>query len=80
MVKQEEFIRKDGVKLIRYYSDEGYKIIQNETGEIYEEAVDIENAGYTYNETEEKINETEETIIELINNIEIDTTINPSNM
>lgn len=57
MIKPEEIIREDGVRLIRYYSDEGYKIIQKETGNIYEEAVDLENAGYTYEETDEKINE-----------------------
>lgn len=57
MIKPEKIIREDGVKLIRYFSDEGYKIIQKETGEIYEEAVDLENAGYTYEETDEKINE-----------------------
>ena len=69
MVKPENIIKDDGVKRIRYYSDKGYKIIQKETGIIYEEAIDFEDAGYTYDETNE-----------LINNIEIDTTINPSNM
>ena len=44
--------RKDGVKLYRTYSDEQYKIKQVETGNIYDEAIDIENANYTYEETD----------------------------
>lgn len=47
--------RKDGVKLYKTYSDEQYKIKQVETGNIYDEAIDIEGANYTYVETEEKI-------------------------
>ena len=45
----------DGVKLIRTYSDIGKRIIQNETGIVYSEAIDIENSGYTYTESEEDI-------------------------
>lgn len=41
--------------LYRTYSDEGYYIKQIETGNIYEEAVDIETENFTYEETEEKI-------------------------
>lgn len=52
--------RKDGVNLYRTYSDENYKIRQIETGAIYDEAIDVENAGYTYEETEEKIETAEE--------------------
>jgi len=53
-------IRKDGIKLYKTYSDEGYKILQNETGIIYDEAIDIENSGFTYSETDEPININEE--------------------
>lgn len=52
--------RKDGVKLYKTYSDEDYKILQVETGNIYDEAIDIENANYTYKETNEKIEREEE--------------------
>ena len=52
--------RKDGVNLYRTYSDENYKIRQVETDIIYDEAIDVENAGYTYEETEEKIETAEE--------------------
>ena len=47
--------RTDGVTLYRTYSDEKYKIKQLETGYIYDEAIDVENARYTYEETDEKI-------------------------
>lgn len=42
--------RQDGVTLFRTYSDCGFHILQKETGAIYEEAVDIESANYTYEE------------------------------
>ena len=40
----------DGVKLCRTFSDKNRKILQNETGIIYDDAVDVENAEYTYTE------------------------------
>ena len=65
MVKRELFkIRNDGVKLYRTYSDENYKILQVETGDIFDEAIDIEDADFTYIETEEKIEEVEEPVEE----------------
>ena len=56
MIKREFYkTRTDGVNLYRTYSDEGFYIIQIETGNIYDEAIDIENAPYTYEETNELI-------------------------
>lgn len=56
MIKRELYkTRKDGVNLYRTYSDEGYRIKQIETGNIYDEAIDIEDASYTYEETNIKI-------------------------
>ncbi len=56
MVIKEYFkIRKDGVKLYRSYSDKGFTLMQNETGIEYIEAIDVEDAPYTYSETENKI-------------------------
>ena len=55
IVKEEYKIRADGVKLFRTYSDDGKKIIQNETGVSYNEAIDVENAPYTYYESTEDI-------------------------
>ena len=51
--------RKDGVNLFRNYSDEGFYIVQNETGIEYSEAIDVEGAAYTYSESD-KLIETEE--------------------
>lgn len=48
-------IREDGVKLYRTYSDAGYFIKQNPTGVVYSEAIDVEGAPYTYEETDELI-------------------------
>ena len=47
--------REDGVKLYRTYSDEQFKIQQDQTGYIYDEAIDIEDSLFTYSETTEKI-------------------------
>lgn len=44
--------RPDGVKLFRTYSDEGYQILQADTGAAYSEAIDVENSGHTYEETD----------------------------
>ena len=56
MIVTEYFMtRKDGVVLNRTYSDVGYYILQNETGIKYSEAVDVEDAPYTYTETDELI-------------------------
>ena len=44
--------RSDGVSLFRNYSDEGLQIRKVGTDEIYDEAIDVENAPYTYEETE----------------------------
>ena len=58
MLKKDYYdTRKDGVKLYRTYSDENYRIRQIETGIVYDEAIDVEDAPYTYEETEEKIPE-----------------------
>lgn len=49
MIIRELFLeRKDGVKLYRIYSDENRMLIQEQTGIEYEEAIDVEDAGYTY--------------------------------
>ena len=43
--------RSDGVNLYRTYSDSKLMIRQVETGDVYTEAIDVENAAYTYEET-----------------------------
>ena len=51
--------REDGVNLYRTYSDENFMIRQNETGDLYDEAIDVENTPYTYTETDIPIEEEE---------------------
>ena len=56
MIKKEFYrTREDGVNLYRTYSDEGYYIRKVGTDEVYNEAIDIEDASYTYEETTDKI-------------------------
>ena len=43
--------RSDGINLYRTYSDSNLMIRQVETGNVYTEAIDVENAAYTYEET-----------------------------
>ena len=57
VIKEFYKTRKDGVDLYRSYSNKGYKILQVETDAIYDEAIDIEDVNYTYEETDEKIEE-----------------------
>lgn len=53
MIRTEYYMtRKDEVRLKRTYSDIGLPIIQNETSIEYAEAIDVENANYTYSEKE----------------------------
>jgi hypothetical protein len=61
MIKRDYYeTRSDGVKLYRTYSDLEYMIKKVGTDEIYEEAIDVENAPYQYEETSEKINAEED--------------------
>lgn len=55
IIKEFYRTRKDGIKLYRTYSDNGFYILQNETNIEYEEAIDVENAPYTYSETDKPI-------------------------
>lgn len=66
MIQREFYTqRKDGVKLYRTYSDAGMMIRQNETGAEYAEAIDVENAAYTYEETDMSIDTDELTDMRL---------------
>ena len=71
MIQREFYTqRKDGVKLYRTYSDAGMIIRQNETGVEYAEAIDVENAPYTYTETETQIETPELTTEERLEDAE----------
>ena len=56
MIKTE--LLKNG-KLIRHYSDSGMKLLQVETGIIYDEAIDIVPCRYTYAETDKPMEKEE---------------------
>ena len=49
---------------IKHYSDSGMMIRKNETGVLYEEAIDKYPCKYTYTETDEPIPEPDEVIEE----------------
>lgn len=47
--------RTDGVNLFKTYSDKGMKIRQEQTNVVYDSAIDVEGAAFTYVETDEPI-------------------------
>lgn len=53
--KEFYFKRSDGVDLYRTYSDSGFLIKKVGKKEYYEEAIDVDGAGFKYEETEHKI-------------------------
>ena len=55
IVREFHETRYDGVNLYITHSDTGYYIKQHPTEVIYEEAIDVEDAPYTYEETDELI-------------------------
>lgn len=57
MIIREFFrVREDGVNLYRIYSDKGV-MIRQETGNLYEESIDMEGIDHTYEETDIEIPE-----------------------
>lgn len=56
VVKKLHSVREDGVKLFYIYSDENKYIQKEGTNEIYEDALDVEDAPYTYIETNIELN------------------------
>ena len=71
IVKEFYRTREDGVNLYRTYSDADLMILQNETGNKYSDAIDIEGAPFTYTETDEPITDsTDATETDYINALE----------
>ena len=53
MIKTEFYMmRPDGVNLYRTYSDNSMMIQKEGTDDVYDEAIDVENSGNTYTETD----------------------------
>lgn len=55
IIKEFHRTRADGVNLYRTYSDQNLKIKQVETGRVYDQAIDVEGAPFTYVETDQAI-------------------------
>ena len=55
IVREYYDMRFDGVALYRTFSDAGFRIRQVETNVVYDDAVDVDGAPYTYEETDEII-------------------------
>lgn len=55
IIREFYMTRKDGINLYKTSSDKNVYIIKQGTNEKYDEAIDIENADYIYEETEEII-------------------------
>ena len=55
VVREFYVTRADGVNLYRTYSDENFFLLQHPTEIEYAEAIDVENAPYTYTETDKLI-------------------------
>lgn len=60
IIKEFYMTRKDGVNLYRTYSDANVFINKVGTEEIYAEAIDVEDAPFTYEETNIPIESDEE--------------------
>ena len=56
MIKKENLII-NGHSFVKTYSTNGFKIRKVGTNEIYDEAIDIEGAGFVYEETSLKVDE-----------------------
>lgn len=68
MIKTEFYkVREDGVDLYRTYSDKDVKIHCNEDGHDYDEAVNVQNSGYTFVETEVPVESPEITDTQALN-------------
>ena len=52
IIKEFYRTRKDGVNLYRTYSDATVMIQKVGTDEVYAEAIDVENSGFEYAETD----------------------------
>lgn len=63
IIKEFYKTRKDGVNLYRTYSDANVLIRKVGTEEIYSEAIDVETAPFTYEETDMPIENPEPEIV-----------------
>ena len=55
MIVTRDYITEDGRHLVLHESDRGLYIIQDQTGAVYDKAIDVPGIGYTYTESEDPI-------------------------
>lgn len=67
IIKEFYTTRKDGVNLYKTFSDKKVYIKKQGTDEKYDTAIDVENAPYIYEETEEVIDYGNQSEIEVDN-------------
>lgn len=60
IIKEYYATREDGVRLFRTYSDLDLKICKFGTQEVYDEAIDVDSAPYSYYETDIPIERVED--------------------
>ena len=79
MIKTDFYMtRSDGVNLYRTHSDRNMMIQKDGTEETYSEAIDVENSGFTYTETDIPIEPEQEDLtvndtLEMLNELGVDT-------
>lgn len=66
IVKEYYKARSDGTRLNRVYSDQDVMIRKVDTDEVYDEAIDVENAPWTYEETSRVIEASPEELLRII--------------
>lgn len=82
MIKREYCkTRADGVKLFLTFSDADVMIRKDGTEEVYSKAVDVEDSGFTYTETDVPIEEetgelTVDDTLQMLNELGVDTNDN----
>lgn len=81
MLKHEFYqTREDGVRLFRTYSDQELMIQKDGTDETYTEAIDLENSGFTYTETDVPVPEDEKLtvadVLSMLGELGVDTNDN----
>ena len=78
MIRKERYtVRADGMTLLRTFSDDGMMLRKDAAGELYAEAIDIENSTNSYTETnvpaEMDRELTVEDMIEMLKELGVDT-------
>lgn len=57
IIKEFYRTREDDLNLYKIYSDKGFKILKLGTTEVYTAVIDVEDAGWSYQETSIKLPE-----------------------